>query len=674
MSKRSLAKTATERAVQRGTSRASVAVTPLVALAAELAVAATVHGVTGPAMLPWLTLGLGLSTAGLTWLVKQIGRDRSPVGRLMAMGTTVLTGGHVIASAILGPFSTPLIGLWAWGGATVTLGWIIRLWVAQAQGTADGSTTGNGGDWWKAATDKTGGAMTGSWFKAKQVTESQMKGQLQLEGGETVADAQSQRARLASVLGLPPGGVRILPDPDNASRGQITLTRKDMLREPIPYTEPSALGASSALPVRLGVYEHGGDAMLYQHIPGWGEVSLMIMGMSGAGKTYGAYTLFGEDFTRTDICHVYIDVVKGAQSLGPIARGLRWVISTEAEARALMTAIKDRVVPARAQWLGRRKLKEWKEGCGLPRLVVHVEEGAGLFLGASDFIRAMERIRSVGIQIRLSLQRPSYTALDIGARSQFSAVWCFGVKDSDDAAFAMPEEVLDAGADPSKWKNEQPGCSYLVGPGIPKTDHTEALRAIQMEDEELELLAEYARIHGCDMHQVDITAFGELYASRVPVEQQLAGGFAPAVEAVDDMDVFVEAEVVDETGAAAAAEEEDAVPPEDRPEPWQPSEADPDVDVQPDLDDELEQVPVMRIASPPAKVSPDEAARMFETRLVSLQAEGREEVTAKDLAPVAQEAGRTPQWAYKLLGQRVQSGHLERTDSGWRFVRALTPA
>lgn len=668
MSKRSLAKTAAERAVQRSTSRLSVAVTPLAALAGELVLAAILHGVTDPATLPWATAGISVSTVALTWLVAQVGRDNSLVGRLLAMGTTVLTGGHLIAACVLGPFSTPLIGLWCWGGATTTLAWIIRQWVAQI-----GTSSGEGGvkDWWKAAADKTGGAMTGSWFKAKQVTESHMTGVLQLEGGETVADAQTKRARLASVLGLPPGGVRITPDPDNASRGEMTLVRKDMLREPIPYTEPSALGASSALPVRLGTYEHGGDAVLWQHIDGWGELSLLIVGMSGSGKTFGAYTLFGEDFTRTDVFHIYIDVVKGAQSLGPIARGLKWVMSTEAEARALMTAIKDRVVPARAQWLGSRKLKTWKEGCGLPRLVVHVEEGAGLFLGASDFIRTMERIRSVGIQIRVSLQRPTYTAMDVGARAQFSAVWCFGVKESEDAAFAMPDDVLEAGADPSKWKNEQPGCAYLVGPGIPKADHVVAMRGMQMEDEQLELLAEYARINGCDMHQVDVAAFGELYASRVPVEAQLAGTVTIG-SAVDDE--LIDGELVDETGATAIAEEEEAVPVEDRPEQWQPDAADPDPDLQPGLDDELEKVPVMRIGPQPAKLSPEEAAELFETRLVSLQAEGLDEVTAKDMVPVAQAAGRTAQWVYKLLAKRVDSGHLERTDNGWRFVRALAPA
>lgn len=669
MSKRSLAKTAADRAVQRGASRASVAVTPLVALAGELGLAAAFHGVIDPATLPWATAGVAVSTVGLTWLVGQVGRDKSPVGRLLAMGTSVLTGVHLLAAGVVGPFTTPLIQMWCWGGATTALAWVIRQWVSTVP---SGNGNEGGKDWWKSAAEKTGGAMVGSWFKAKQVTESHMTGPLQLEGGETVADAQSSRARLASVLGLPPGGVRITPDPDDASRGEMTLVRKDMLREPIPYGEPSALGASSALPVRLGRYEHGGDAVLWQHIPGWGEVSLIIMGMSGAGKTYGAYALFGEDFTRTDVFHIYIDVVKGAQSLGPIAGGLRWVMSTEAEARALMTAIKERDVPARAQWLGRRGLKAWTEGCGLPRLVVHVEEGAGLFLGAGDFIRTMERIRSVGIQIRVSMQRPSYTAMDVGARAQFSAVLCYGVAEAEDARFAMPDDVLEAGADPSKWRNEQPGCAYLVGPGIPKQDHVVPMRTSQMDDEQLRMLAEYARVHGAGLHEIDIQAFGELYASRVPVEQQLAGDYVAAVD-TDDSDL-VDGELVDETGAAAIAAEEDAVPAEDRPEPWRPKESDPDPDVQPDLDDELERVPTMRIAPVPPKVSPDEAAEMFETRLVSLQAEGRDEVTAKDMVPVAQAAGRTPAWVYKLLAKRVESGHLERTDNGWRFARALTPA
>jgi hypothetical protein len=150
---------------------------------------------------------------------------------------------------------------------------------------------------------------------------------------------------------------------------------------------------------------------------------------------------------------------------------------------------------------------------------------------------------------------------------------------------------------------------------------------------------------------------GELYASRVLVEQLLADGPPEPVGDEDDQ-----------------AEDDDEVLAEDQPEPWQPSEPDPDPDVQPDIDDPLPEVEDFPLGERPVKKPREEALAMFETRLRSLQESGVRQVTAADVVPVAREAGYTAQWAYKQLGLRVESGHLERTDDGWRFARALTPA
>jgi len=663
VSRNPLVKSAQTRAVAQATSRGSVVVRPAAALTGELGLSVALWGAASPESLPWMTSGLALSTAAMAGLVWQVGRDRSPVGRVLSIGTTALTGAHLIAASVVGPFASPLIGVWGWLGGSMAAAWVVRLWVARGhtqleEGRRQVSL-------WDQATKRVGGALEGSEFRPKEIDQDRMAGPLELEGGETVSDAQASLARLVSVLKLPPGGARITPDPDDASRGELTLVRRDLLRESTPYTEPSALGESSALPTLVGRYEHGRPAWLHQHRPGWGEVHLIIMGMTGSGKTYGAYTLFAEDFTRTDVFHVYVDTAKGAQTLGPIARGIRWVISTEAEALALMTAIKDRVIPARANYLGRRRLKSWEPGCGIPRLVVHVEEGGGLFLGNKAFTRVMERARSVGIQIRLSGQRFSYASIDTSARAQFSGVWCFGVSDDDDAKFAMPEGTLEAGANPARWKNRQPGCSYLVDPVIEEREHVVPLRSLEIRDEQLELLAEYAHRHGADLDEDTARAFGELYASRVPVERMLAGD-APLPTTVDDEDGE------DGEDGPVDVDEEPVLEP-----PWRPGADDPAPEVQPDIDEPLERPTgsTLRFGQPAAaKATPEQAAAMLETRLIGLQQERREEVRAADLVEVARAAGRSPAWVYKQLRRRVDSGHLVRTDSGFRFARSLTNA
>lgn len=664
-------KTAKDRAVAQATSRGGVVARPAAALLGELGLSVALHELPSPESLAWMTPALAVSTVGLSALLWQIGRDKSQVGRILAVGSTSLTGAHLVASAIVGPFSDTMFGLWLWVGGSMAAAWVMRLWVAR--GNAQVEDTKKQVSLWDQAAKKTGGALEGSAFRAKDVTPDRMTGPLQLEPGQTVRDAQMSLDTLASVLGLPPGGARLTRDPDHAARGELTLVRTNVLKEPLGYRGPSALGGTPVQPYRMGRYGHGGDAVLPLHIAGFGEIHLIIQGMTGSGKTKGAHQLFCEEFTRSDTFTIYVDTVKGAQSLGPLARGIRWAIRTEAEALALMKALKERVIPLRAQYLGSRKLEYWEPGCGIPRLRIHVEEGAGLFLGNDAFIRVLERARSVGIQITLSAQRFSYTTIPTAARAQFGAVLAFGVQDTDDAAFAMPKEVLEAGADPSLWRNKQPGMAYLVAPSVEETDYVEPLRVELPQREHIEALAEYARIHGTDLDEMTAGAFGGLYSSRVPVEDMLAEGAVVFNDVEDDEDDDWDSDEGDESRPAAAPGGDEA-PEEDQPEPFRPSEEDPEPDVQPGIDDPIEPVEDMPLGTRPVKLPPEQAREMFETRLRSLQEEGVRQVTAKDLAPVAREAGYTAQWVYKQLAQRVDSGHLERTDSGWRFARALTNA
>lgn len=637
-----------ERAAAQATSRGSVLVRPAVVAVSELGVSAGMWWLASPEVLPWMTPALALSTAGLTGWLWHVGRDKSVAGRILAVGTSTLTGAHLIASSIVGPFTSPLIWIWGWLGGTATAAWAIRLHVARSDARIeDGKKQVT---LWEQATAKVGGALEGSKFEPKQVSGDSLSGQLQLEPGATVKEAQTSLETLESVLGLPPGGATLSRDRSHAARGELTLMRSDVLAAPLGYRGPSVVGGSVAQPYRVGRYAHGRDATIQLHIPGFGEVHLIVQGMTGSGKTKGAHMLFAEEFTRVDGYTIYVDTVKGAQSLGALARGIKWAMRTEAEARALMKALKNKIIPLLAQHLGQQGLDNWEPGCGYPRLRVHVEEGAGLFLGDAAFVRVLERARSVGIQITLSAQRFSYNTIPTDARAQFGAVLCYGVKDVEDAKFAMPDHIFDAGADPSLWQNEHPGCNYLCAPGIDAKDQVIGMRTEKTERDELERLAEYQRINGADLPDWLTEAFGELYNSRVPVEEQLR---TMPVTAADD-------------------EDEDGL---DEPQPWVPAEDEPEPDVQPDIEAPMQRVEHGGMTfGQRGRATAEEAREALEERLVELQSQGRDEVRASDLTDVVRSTGRSGSWIYKQLHARVDSGHMERTDKGFRFVRSLTAA
>jgi hypothetical protein len=690
MVRRKVVKYATAAAGRAGEhtgSKVAVMLAPVVPAVLELLLAWLIHARWGHgSAMVWIAAGLTTSTFAIAWLVLVAGRDRTPIARLHSLVTTVLVGLHLIASSQLGPWSSPLIDLWLWGAATVVTTWSIRLRIAS-------SATLHGGSIWDQTLAIAG--IEGR-FRPTKATAERVQGTLQLNAGETVDDAQKRLPALASALAVPPSGVRMTVDPDNASRAGLTVVRHDVLRRPIPYQGPSLIGGSCAEPYRIGRYEDMEPALLPIDIPGMGLSHLLVQGMTGAGKTGAANVIMAEKFTRVDVYTIVIDTVKGPQTLRPWLPGLDWVEQTESRALALFNCLKDNTIPYLSNQLGRLGLDKWKPGCGLPRLDIHIEEASGLVSGCPDFARVCERSRSVGIGLTASLQRSSYTSIDVAARSQFGTVLCLGVKEEEDARFALPDEVVDAGADPSRWQNRQPGCAFLTGPGIAKDRWTTPLRIELPTVDELLLLARYNGQHGAQLPEGIAATFGELYTSRVPVEKIMASSeqipvttpapvdappLAPAAAAAPAIAAHRTA-LIDAAATHAAAggeitEEEvmrifNSLPEDDRPAGWMPPADDPEPDVQPGIDDEPEELAVVVSFGPPSpRLGDEEAHQLFLSRLDELQAAGVDAVRGKDLQDLAVQAGRTsPNWVYKKLKQQVKYGRMvQNEDSSFSFVR-----
>lgn len=292
-------------------------------------------------------------------------------------------------------------------------------------------------------------------------------------GRQVPKDIISLRETLASQNALPLPAVLIKQNPARHDRVYIDWVLADVLARSLPWPGPQSPGVSIAeAPALLGVYEDRvpllrlGPAVTPElaartGLPEKNLSHLIYEGMNGSGKSSAARLLLADGASRLDVEEWVIDTVKKTQTYGQLAQAISWFAATPAEARALIRFLADWVIPARADYLGTRGFDNWIPGCGLPYLRVTVEEG-GIISNELDKLDAvLNSARSTGTEVNLSIQRAHSAVLDTNVRAAFGDTMSFGAKELDDV-FAMPPELIDAGADPSVWTNKHPGKCYYA--------------------------------------------------------------------------------------------------------------------------------------------------------------------------------------------------------------------
>src|SRR5690606_15598369 len=142
----------------------------------------------------------------------------------------------------------------------------------------------------------------------------------------------------------------------------------------------------------------------------------------------------------------------------------------------------------RQAWLGAHGYRSWEPaaatpqtdpahscrkgqacGCpGMPYLVTWFEEAANTLRAIDDdiFTGIAQEARSAGMSLIVSMQRASGYQISTDTRASLPSALCFGLNDDRDATFALPSDVLDAGANPAAWGNKRPGYCYLCAAPI----------------------------------------------------------------------------------------------------------------------------------------------------------------------------------------------------------------
>jgi hypothetical protein len=203
---------------------------------------------------------------------------------------------------------------------------------------------------------------------------------------------------------------------------------------------------------------------------------------------------------------------------------------------------------------------------------------------------------------------------------------CFGVQDIADATFALPDEVVDAGANPAIWKNKRQGYNYLVHPDADDDYWTTPARTYLISNEILEQAGKNRLPHELD--HVTLGALGDLYQAEL-----------------------------DEDPTNDDGEIDELYPEEEREE------------VAEDLED-LEELAMRHETilqfDRPVEMPVEEAREVLEEALQDLRTRGNEfDATALKDVPVA--TGRSRAWLYKELQKKVESSELEKEDATYKF-------
>lgn len=602
--------TFTDRLLARAEARFAPLLPPWGVLVLLLLVAVGAHhmwrdwAAKAPAVAAILVIGTGLTA--MTWLIS---RERSSVARTHGAGSMLAATLWLALATVTGPVDRPTIDVFVLGGAGLAISWNLRYAIRSDE--ADKFTAG-----WDELAEKL--RLSGSKWRTKHQSEHQAQGKVQLVGGEqTPSDLTRQKDKIAGYYRLPPGAVRINPNPSDSSEVDVTLQFKDMLKQPTPWPGPVNAGKSIGhAPVHLGVYSDGTVAKL--HLP---ETHVMIMGMTGSGKSVGARVILADLFSRPDVEVRAADTVKGEQTLGCAREGLSTFATTKTSADYLLDQLETEITD-RANQLAERGLDKWEPGCGLNYLVVLLEEAARLVPDSGTFTSLMQGTRSVGISIIGSWQRATYRAVDPDARAQFGSAICFGVQSEDDAAFALPEETIEGGANPAKWGQRAPGYTYLVAPGVDESRHTEPMR-----------------FYNIDRGQVaDAAQKPQPDSSDAPQGQEAATGGAPEAQ---------QASII--TGA------------------------DPNPDIQASLDDDLDHPgePTMELPQPDRDMSTEQARDTLAERLDMWEREGLLEFGPRDLYDLLARVSRSRSWIHHELRRLEGSGRIEQTEQGPYRIRPV---
>jgi hypothetical protein len=471
----------------------------------------------------WMPLtGMVLATGSLAY-----------VGWLNTRARTSLALGHTLVTILVSGFwltlcsATGLIRLeqvsWAiWRmptlahptfdlfiilGCSLAFAWNMRQGV-HAKEARDAALQGETMDEWGEA------GVPGVRGTLKKKNEFFLTGTLTIPRGMSLTEFQHRRGAIESAWDWPLNSLTILPGPRGLTSRKVhaRVMIKDPLAKGAPWPGIDRNPKLTLLdPIKEGIRADGETSIVYVATDS-GAKHFLVQGMTGSGKTEGQKSIILECAYRGAV-QIIIDIVSGVQMFGSMAPALQWLITDEGAAKAVLKRLAEEVIPARMEQLAREKKKNWDPSSSLKLLRVHVEEAWSL-LDADELMDISVTARKAGVQLVISLQRASHDQLNTTVREQLGTRMCYGLGGSF-GTMVLDDEVLDAGADPTKWKDEQPGMHYLTRGGLSVSEKATATRSYWDENGSAKVTFEREAVaisnKISEMDEVSAEAFGPLW-------------------------------------------------------------------------------------------------------------------------------------------------------------------
>ncbi|GAB3452681.1 hypothetical protein GCM10027570_31150 [Streptomonospora sediminis] len=658
---------------QQGGPGAGAYVRPWAIGAALVPAGMTAHWLWGDAGASTGLAAAAITAAGgaTTWLTWRLTRARTWYTAVMATGATGGVTAWMSLATVAGTGRPVLDILIVGGGALAGLS-NVHTWARGQSGPKKESAFDKPLPTWEEVAEVVG--LKGTSMRVTEDSEVRRVGKVALRPGDTVDSLQRALGALASAMRLPRQAVRAVEDPDDCSQAEVTIVRRDVLREAIDWQglDSAQVGASIAdAPLRLGIYEDGAeftDDLIDHHT--------LTVGMSGAGKSVYGKLKAVQVAARSDACVLAIDLAKGRQTLGPIESALLWPAYERGRAIAMLHALKA-AVKARADYLAERGLENWEAGCGLTFLHVLIEEAAEVS-EVDSVVQVLRIARSAGIHVEMSLQRGTWTNLDTDARANLASRICLGVAADRDAEFVLPDEVTEAGAAPERWADRQQGCAYAAVKSQPGERHAVPLRFLRSTNAQLSEAAAQCGDQDAKLDPITRTAFGAAYA-RYLAE---GAGESAAVEA------SAPEKTTTRRARADAAEQESPAMIEDTAadvaDEAMFTTPDPDPDLAADIDDPIEMPAGADLggAPPPrSRESAEQARQRLDAQLSLWADQGHTEFRAPELRAALKDGqglDRGRGWVLKELRRLEEAGRILHHDGGVYEIteddRELVPA